>query len=362
MRDRPLAVLLVEDDPDDVITVRRTLENGVRLRGVKLETAERLSSAIQRLREGGLDAVLLDLDLPDSSGLDTLAAVLGADRETPVVVLTGLDDEEVATEALHGGAQDYLVKGEFQGGLLVRCLSHAAERRRAEQELRASQRQLRALAARLQRVREEERALLARAIHDELGHDLVALKFDLAWCRKGMRRPPDVPAEGDMAQRIDGMCQAVDATIRSVRDIAGELRPVVLDDLGLLAAIEWEVQRFQERTGIRCEIGTLAEDLKLDAERSTALFRIFQEILTNVAQHAHASKVTIRLGYSDGGAMLEVTDDGKGITKEALESPRSLGILGMRERALVFGGEVSITGKRGKGTAVIVRIPLAAKQ
>jgi signal transduction histidine kinase len=154
------------------------------------------------------------------------------------------------------------------------------------------------------------------------------------------------------------MSRLIDSTIQSVRRIATELRPGVLDDLGLMAAIEWQAQEFQTRTGIRCQVTLPVEDVTLDAASSTAIFRIFQEILTNVARHGSATSVSVSLKEQAGNLVLEAQDNGKGIAESEISSPKSLGLLGMRERALPFGGEVKIRGTPGKGTTVTVRIPL----
>ena len=150
----------------------------------------------------------------------------------------------------------------------------------------------------------------------------------------------------------------LDSTIQRVRKIASELRPSVLDNLGLTAAIEWQAHDFERRTGVECTFTPRLEELGLDSQRTTALFRIFQEILTNIARHAEARHVDIHLGRRNGIVILEVLDDGRGITKQELLDARSLGIVGMRERAFAFGGKVRILGTEGKGTKVTVQIPL----
>lgn len=226
------------------------------------------------------------------------------------------------------------------------------ERKQAEEKLQRSLELLRALAARLQRVREEERTTVAREIHDELGQAMTAMKLDLAALMR------ELPAEEKGAiLRVDGLVKLVDETIQSVRRIATELRPGVLDDLGLAAAVEWAAEEFQGRAGIVCHVSLPDSDIALDPERATALFRIFQETLTNVARHANATEVDVRLARSKGALLLEVHDNGKGISEAELSEGQSLGILGMRERALVLGGEITITGAPGKGTTVSVRIP-----
>ncbi len=228
------------------------------------------------------------------------------------------------------------------------------ERKQAEEKLQRSLELLRALAARLQRVREEERTTVAREIHDELGQAMTAMKLDLAAL---MRELP--PEEKGAILRVEGLLKLVDETIQSVRRIATDLRPGILDDMGLAAAVEWAAEEFQARTGTACHVSLPDSDIALDPERATALFRIFQETLTNVARHANATEVDVRLARDNGDLFLEVHDNGKGISERELSEGQSLGILGMRERALVLGGELTITGAPGKGTTVNVRIPAA---
>jgi PAS domain S-box-containing protein len=229
------------------------------------------------------------------------------------------------------------------------------DRKRAEDQLKDSHERLRALAGHLQVAREEERTRVAREIHDELGQSMTGLKMDLSWLRKKL--PKDQEA---LKEKTDSMLGLMDQTIQSVRRISTELRPGVLDDLGLAAAIEWQIHEFQSRTGIKCQLAARLEDIHLDRLRSTALFRIFQETLTNIARHAHASRVRIKLAQTNGDVTLEVQDNGNGIPKTKLADPRSLGILGMRERALLLGGEVMINSARGKGTTVTARVPVEA--
>jgi signal transduction histidine kinase len=230
----------------------------------------------------------------------------------------------------------------------------ACAREQAEYEQRRSFEQLRALAARMQTAREEERARVAREIHDELGQALTAIKIDLTALL------PNVLADaGPNLQRQQAVFRLLDEAIHSVRRIATDLRPGVLDDLGLVAAIEWAVDEFQARTGIESHVSLPAEDLALNEQSATALFRILQEALTNVARHARATRVTVRLAQEDGDLALEVRDNGNGIREEQLASGRSLGLLGMRERATLFGGEFSIGSTPENGTTVTVRIPEA---
>jgi PAS domain S-box-containing protein len=228
-----------------------------------------------------------------------------------------------------------------------------SERARAEEQLRASRDQLRALAARLQSVREEERTSIAREIHDELGQACTAIKMDLALIgRMATKRQTRLRAKAKSAiELVDGM-------IVTLRRIASDLRPRTLDDLGLTAALEWQAQEFESRTGMRCRVTLPQDPLVLDSERSTAIFRIFQESLTNVARHAKATRVQARLEREVNQLIFEVRDNGRGFAPEEARARKSLGLVGMQERALLLNGELKLEGVPGAGTTMTLRIPL----
>ncbi|HEY2986970.1 MAG TPA: GAF domain-containing protein [Candidatus Binatia bacterium] len=236
---------------------------------------------------------------------------------------------------------------------MIGSMTDITDAKQARAELESSHERLRALAGHLQAAREEERTRVAREIHDELGQALTGLKMDVAWLRKKL-----VKDQEPLREKTDSMLALMDQTIQSVRRISTELRPGVLDDLGLAAAIEWQIHEFQNRTGIKCVLASRLDDIRLDHLRSTALFRIFQETLTNIGRHARATKVSIKLERKNRDVSLQVQDNGNGIPKSKLSDRRSLGILGMRERALLLGGEFTINGSRGKGTIVTARIPI----
>jgi PAS domain S-box-containing protein len=226
------------------------------------------------------------------------------------------------------------------------------ERKRVEGKLRKSYEQLHQFAVHLQSAREEERSRIAREIHDELGQALTGLKFDISWIGKKLPEGTE-----ELQDKTRSMGKLVDGTIQMVRRISSELRPGVLDRLGLAAAIEWQAQEFQDRTGIRCMLTPNFDGLKLDRDKAMAIFRIFQEALTNVARHANATAVDVNSSLESGNLMLEVRDNGRGIAENELLDPKSLGLLGMKERALAFGGRVNVVGNPGKGTKVILVIP-----
>lgn len=232
-------------------------------------------------------------------------------------------------------------------------LAAVIQERQTEEEVMRSRSELRNLAAHLQSVQEEARSEIAREIHDEFGQTLTALKMDLSWLQKKLPKGQDA-----LLEKTKSMLALLDQAIQVVRRIATRLRPSVLDDLGLVAAIEWQLQDFQSRTGIKGNFTSRLREGQLDRELSTALFRIFQETLTNIARHASADKVRISVEQKDGDLLLQVSDNGRGISEDKISDPTSLGLLGMRERALLLGGEVRIRGGRGKGTTVAVRVPL----
>ena len=222
--------------------------------------------------------------------------------------------------------------------------------------------QLRALSARAEQVREDERSGIAREIHDDLGQALTAIKIDLSWLAR--RVSGDSSGSGQtLLEKLDEMSRMTDEVIGRVRRISSDLRPGVLDDLGLLAALEWEASRFEERTGVSCVVASNLGDDVLERDLSTAVFRIAQEAMTNVARHAEASNVAIDLHRSDDGRSLRlrVRDDGVGILDEAAREPTSLGLLGMRERARRLGGTVCTSRLPEGGTLVEVIVPIAAK-
>jgi PAS domain S-box-containing protein len=226
------------------------------------------------------------------------------------------------------------------------------DRKRAEEQLKISEQRLHQLAGYLQTIREEERTRIAREIHDELGQAMTAMKMDLSWLTK---RVPEEQAP--IHERLKGMIELVSDTITTVRRLATQLRPGILDDLGLPAALEWQAHEFQTRTGIGCDFVAEADVSDLAPERATAIFRICQEALTNVARHAEATQVHIRLWEEQNQLRLEVQDNGRGISTSETAHLRSFGLLGMQERAFLLGGEFQLTGSPTHGTTVTARIP-----
>jgi len=256
-----------------------------------------------------------------------------------------------------GETRDVLIWGELTeidgDTVVIGMIIDITDRKRMENELMRSREQLRSLSARLQQIREEERIRIARELHDELGGFLTVLKLDLS--SLGKEAATD---SASFREKLDSMSKTMVAAIGSVRRICSDLRPSVLDHIGLTAAIEWQVEEWQTKTGVRCAMSSSIDDETVDPGRATAAFRVLQEALTNVARHAQATGVRVRLWTEERRLRLEVRDNGRGIADETVAEATSLGLLGMKERVFCFGGTVDIHGSPGEGTTVDVAIPL----
>ena len=247
---------------------------------------------------------------------------------------------------------------DFQGGLAaLGTAMDITERKQAELEVQRSRSQLRELLARFQQLREEERTRIAREVHDVLGQMLTGLKMDISWCERRLSRIADEPLRRAMEEKVQSTSRLADMMIETVQKISRELRPSVLDNIGLGAALQFEGRQFQERTGIICTVSVPPETVPLQADIATGIFRVFQELLTNVARHACATRVAVTLNQNEEQVVLEVSDNGRGIREEESRGPKSLGLLGMRERTRLMGGEIRITGKPGVGTTAVLTIP-----
>ena len=267
--------------------------------------------------------------------------------------------------ALRADGQEFPIEASISqtqvGGakLFTVILRDLTKRKAAEEALSRSEEQLRALTTRLQQAREEEAMRIARELHDQLGRCLAAMKMDVDGIERGLAGAAAEADLGALTEKVRRMNETLDETVYTVRRIAAELRPGVLDDLGLSAAIEWQARDFQRRSGVSCVVRAPEEDLPLSRDQATALFRIFQESLTNVARHAKATKVWVNLSKEEAAVVLQVEDDGVGISSARLAERHSLGLLGMRERVAAFGGEIELAGMPGQGTAVVVRMPVS---
>ena len=268
---------------------------------------------------------------------------------------------------LHANGVEFPVEASFSiagvtGGLLFTViLRDISKRKQTDEQLRLANEQLRALTARNETIREHERMTIAREIHDVLAQDLTRLKIDLVWVARRTARPVDETIRGAIAARIGEAVAQTDTAIATVQRIATELRPIILDSLGLPAAVEWQVEDFARRTGLASHTQAPQKESTLSRECATAVFRILQESLTNIVRYAHATAIDVEFVETSTDATLTIADNGCGITAAQIANARSIGLLGMRERAQAFGGTVEITGVPGAGTTVRVRIPLESK-
>jgi signal transduction histidine kinase len=344
-----LRVLWVEDEPAHVDMGRAFLERaGFK---VEVEVVATREDYFRRVRPDTYDLVIADYQLAGWTGLEALDLLRKIDGHTPFILLTGTLPEEIATECIDKGITDYVLKSNL--ARLTVSVRLALVHRNTQRRLTRSREQLRNLAARLQSIREEERSRMAREVHDVLGQALTGIKMDARWI---LARLPE--AQGAVVSRAKSMSELIDSTIHTVRRIAADLRPGILDNLGLVAAVEWQASEFQTRTGINCRVNNTLRDAAIAAESATAVFRIFQETLTNVARHAQATAVSVDLGEQEGRIVLQVADNGRGIDLAEVTQSKSVGLLGMRERAAILGGDLVISGAPGQGTSVILSVPL----
>jgi signal transduction histidine kinase len=351
-----LRLMMVEDSPTDVMLFEEALAEVPEFEH-ELIRCDLLGDALRRIRSERIDVVLLDLGLPDSAGLDTFRSMHAQAPDVPVVVLTAYDDMPICLQALRAGAQDYLIKRHLLPASLLRVFRYSIERQRLVVELSHSRDQFRKLASHLQHVREHERTRISRDVHDGLGQKLSALKMDLRWLETQLAAPRDID-RGLLSKRLMEGASLVDAAIESVQTIATDLRPGTLDQLGLEDAIREESRRFAERTAIRMDLEVRDLLDPLDKDVCTALFRIFQELLTNVVRHAQAKTVRVFLATVGSNVELHVGDDGIGMPAQVMGFGNSLGLLGMRERAAEFRGDVSFESQAGRGTRATVTIPI----
>jgi len=330
------------------------------------EASEELLAAIARdaeqielVRSLGVKSAMIVPLVTRGHTLGAITLVVSADSGRRYTEVDLTLAEELARRAALAvdNARLYAEAQQLNAELEDRVAQRTAELQAAIAQLENSRAQLLLLAQHEQTRREEDRARMAREVHDELGQALTGLKMDLAWLQKHTD-----PKQKDLLQKLGDMSDLVDTTIQGVRRIATELRPGVLDDLGLVPAMEWQLQEFQKRSGIRCKFIPSLEEVALDAEETTVLFRILQEALTNVARHASATRVEVSLDEEQGYVCLRVQDNGRGITDSEVNGSRSFGLMGMRERVKLRSGDFYIEGTPGQGTTVVIKLPLIEGQ
>ena len=329
--------------------------------------------ALQKAKQDTPDLLLLDIALPGKLNGIQAGRRIRTLYDFPIIYITTHSDEKSLQKTKLVEPDGYVLKPiderELRIAIEIALRTHAkvkktekalreSERRfrRFEEELKRSQEELRKLSRHLHFARERESKRISREIHDELGQALTALKMELTWISNNL--PLTHELHKLVSNKAKSMSSLVDSTIKKVQRIASELRPGVLDDLGLVPAIEWLGQDFQNRTKIKCLTELASFDYELDPECSTAVFRILQEALTNVARHARASRVRVSLKEKKSKLELKIRDNGRGIAEKDVLSPDSLGLVGMRERLRPFEGDVRIQGIPEKGTTLVINLPI----
>ena len=351
---QPIQLLVVEDSELDYDLLLALLARGgrpVRARRVEDEAGMRAV-----LRDGPVDVVVTDHNLPNFDSLAALAVAKSYDPDLPVIVVSGEMSEELAVAVLQGGADDFILKSRLfrLGPALTRSLQ-AAQQRRAGREaavaLEQSETRLRALTRHLETIKEEERHRIAREIHDDIGATLTALRFELVGlARQGQTRPEQAP-------RLAAMLGLLEQAVAASHRIQHNLRPPVLD-AGLVAALQWLVRSFASRTSIAATFETNREDLPLPAECAAAMYRVAQESLSNISKYAQAQHVSVQLFVAAGEVTLEISDDGVGFDPGMLQATPGFGLRGLIERARGFGGWAEISSAPGRGTTVMFSVPI----
>ena len=350
--DRELRVLHLEDSElDHELMVLHLQRGGLRVRALRIDSEGDFVSALEQ----PWDAIISDYNLPGFSGLVALDLLAASGRDVPFILVSGEIGEDTAVAAMRNGASDYLLKNNL--ARLVPALLHAIEatemrraRERADRELGESQQRLRELAQHLQTSIEQERAAIAREIHDDVGGSLTALKFDLAWIARHS-------TSAEVTTRVNSALETVTLAIDSSKRIMHNLRPAILEQ-GLVAALQWITLRFEKRTGTECLLRLPRYALEFPAGVPLVAYRTAQEALTNITKHAQATRVQVDLSLAGGVLSLEISDNGRGLIQEDLDKSRSFGIRGLHERAGTVGGWVDLSSGGG-GTTLILSVPLA---
>ncbi len=352
MPQRPLRVLHLEDSElDHELALVHLQRAGLELQCLRVESRAEFEAALGQ----SWDLILSDYNLPGFSGLEALHLLQASGHEWPFIIVSGEIGEETAVAAMRSGASDYLLKNNL--ARLAPAVENAIDvyetrraRAAADRDLSASRQRLSALAQHLQTSIEQERAAIAREIHDDVGGSLTALKFEIDWIR---RRATTLEVQQRAVSALELVTHAIDASKRVMHN----LRPAILEQ-GLVAALQWMASNFERRTGIQCVFRSSHETIELPPGVPLVAYRTAQEALTNVSKHAKATRVRMELSIGAGVLSLEVNDDGQGLSGADLAKARSFGIRGLHERASTVEGWVDLSSGP-RGTSLILSVPIA---
>ncbi|MBL1259560.1 MAG: response regulator [Thiotrichaceae bacterium] len=351
-------LLLIEDSSDDMVLITEYLRSdgfdvNCKMICSEIELREELEST-------SWDVIVCDHFMPGFSSSRALEVLYEDEPEIPLLVVSGMIDEKFAVESLKMGAFDYVMKDNL--ARLPSAIKNAMtafdlvrKQKVANEEIASSRHLLRRLAAHSQNLREEERGRFARDLHDDLGSGMAALKMDLKWL---LKRLDGQDPEAD--EKLSGMTRLIDSAIASVRHVITEMRPSIIDDLGLLAAVEWQLEEFGKRHGIKVALDRNCDEIVFknkDKDSDISIFRIFQEALNNIAKHAESTSVLVTVIDEDDVLIITISDDGCGFDVSARTNNDSFGIISMKERVLVMAGNIDVISNPGDGVVVKISLP-----
>lgn len=351
-----IKILFLEDTNSDVELIKYELKKAEL--NYQEEIVETESDFISSLETFSPDVIISDYSLPSFDGMSAFRLFKEKRMLIPFILITSNLSEQLALDCLNEGIDDFILKSSF--GRIPKAITNAIEKKNIEKEkekisieLIESQIQLRKLVNEIQVAREVERAHIAREIHDELGQELTALKMDIGWVIHKQNASNVVVLE-----KLNGMLSLCDGIIDSVRTLSSELRPAIIDDLGLIAALEWKCNDFEKKTNIPCQFISSVKERKFESNLSINSYRVLQESLTNITRHAKATSVRVFVRESETDICMEITDDGIGMATKEINNRKTLGILGMKERANLLGGVLNVVSSKDKGTHIILMLPL----
>jgi signal transduction histidine kinase len=347
-----IRILLVDDDEDDYVVLREML-SGINNWKVRLQWISSYKQALDDLKPEICDLCLMDYRLDQGNGLELMHEVQKNGFSAPVIVLTGKGDHEIDLQAMQDGAADYLEKGQINAQLLERSIRYAIERAKHVENLRRSERQLHVLSSKLMEAQENERKRLAHELHDSIGASLTAVKFGL---ERELNRAGSGYAAPDRAL-LEQLTSTVETTIKDLKRIYGNLRPLILDDLGVLPAIRSLIRQFSEvRPQVHFDQTFAVDEAEIPEPLKIVIYRICQEALNNISKHSHATAVDLSLVNRKKAVVLLIRDNGRGFDLRDLlceeKTETSLGLKSMKERVELSGGSFTIVSRKTEGTTI----------
>jgi len=339
-------IFVIEDNPGDFALVEEFILEQIEAPSIMHALSYKAAREILVIRDIPFDIILLDLSLPDKTGIPLILEIIEISGNSPVIVLTGYADFLFGVKSLSLGVSDYILKDELTSLMLYKSIVYSIERKKIISALEMSEKRVRSFANQLNNVLEEERSRIAREIHDEFGQQLSGLKMSLSALRKRSGN------DDYLEPLINSMVADVDTSIVSVRQIANELRPVLLDKLGLFAAIEWLVSEFEKKTSITSKLYMEIDRPDIDKALEINIFRICQEALTNITKYAEATLVKILIENRNDQLSIKIIDNGIGIKSSTLHNPLSMGLVNMKERANLISADLNISSSPQKGTTI----------